>query len=130
MANKRDRKEHTLDLNVATDLPTWEKAIDNAIDNSFNPTATNDMDIDGFVSAINTRTTSSKYAMSIGSVAGYSDGSSNLFEPIFTHIDEFKAQIDSIDAIKQHKVTPEFLSKIWHVKEEYTKKALSQTTQR
>ena len=67
--------------------------------------------------------------MSVQSVSAYKEGSSDLFKRSFGHVDDFKSEIDGIQASKPHKVTPEFLAKIWHAKLEQAKKAINQTTQ-
>ena len=132
MANKRDRKEHTLDLNVAVDLPIWENEIDKTVIAAFDATdewESNESNVDDFIDAINHRTVASKYAMSIGSVSAHVDGSSNLYEPTTLNISNDTRGIHSLEASKHTTITPEFLSKVWHIKVGQAKKTLNQTTQ-
>ena len=136
MAHKRNRKEHILDLNVAVDVPTWTNAIDNTIMAAFNA-----MEIDNgsvpahaddanrFASAINQRAVSSKFAISIGSVSSYRNETSDLFDLGLSRTDLYESEVHSMQASKSSKVTPELLSKIWHIKPDLAKKTLSQTTQ-
>ena len=49
--------------------------------------------------------------------------------PIFGHVNDYRAQIDALEAKKPGKVSPEFLSRIWQIKPDLAKKALNQTTQ-
>ena len=64
----------------------------------------------------------SKFISSIGSVSAYNNQTSDLFEPTLTQIDDPTVMLDSMYASKPHKVTPEFLSKIWHMKVDQAKK--------
>ena len=82
-----------------------------------------------FANDINGRAAASKFAMSIGSVSAYNNGTSDLFELTLTHINDLTATIDSIQASKPQKLTPEIISKIWHIKLDQQKKVLNQTIQ-
>ena len=57
------------------------------------------------------------------------DKAGSIDAPIFGHVDNYRAQIDALEAKKPFKVSPELLSRIWQIKPDLAKKALNQTTQ-
>ena len=126
-----------MDLNTAVDLPTWEAAIDGTLAAAFDAIQIEDglnpgrMEDDGvqFAQALNDRAQKSKFSASIGSVSAYMEDAGRIDAPIFGHVDDYKAQIDALEAKKPGKVSSEFLSRIWHIKPDLAEKALNQTTQ-
>ena len=132
MAPKRHRKEHVLDLNVSVDESTYDSAVEAATISSFNAMSLNDChddDITGLAAAMSVRAEQSKFAIGIGSTSADQDVYSDLFEPIYADVSDFKAEIDSAQAARPKTVSPEFLSKIWNIKPDLAKKTLAQTTQ-
>ena len=134
IAPQKRQKKHTLDLNTAVDMPVWENAVDDTVTAAFDATLdAEDYDADWygdqFAKSLNDCLESSKFGISIGSVTSYIEDAPELFEPIFGHIDDFKSEIDAVQANRPGKVTPELLSKIWHIKEDLAKKTIIQTTQ-
>ena len=82
-----------------------------------------------FAQALNAEAEISKFKAAIGSTVPYVDESLFLSgEPLLTHVDSMKAEIDAALASKPHKVSPQFLSKIWHIKPDLAAKALDQST--
>ena len=82
-----------------------------------------------FAQALNSETEVSKFKASIGSTESHV--TPILFpsgKPEFTHVDSMQAEIDAAQASKPHKVSSQFLSKIWHIKPDLAAKALDQST--
>ncbi len=131
MVPKRLRQEHVLDLNVGADLSAYDDAVDAATISAFSAISLSECHDEGseLAAAMSIRAERSKFGIGIGSISNHSDVYSELFEPIFADVDDFKAEIDSAQASKPHTVSPEFLSKIWNIKPELAKKTLAQTTQ-
>ena len=55
---------------------------------------------------------------------------SELSDATFTHLDNFKAEIDAAQASNPTGVSPEFLSKIWRIRKDQASRAIDQTTHR
>ena len=136
MAPKRHRNVHTLDLDVAVETSTYEDAVDHATISAFQALTLgcNEAELirhEGreFAEAMSVRAEHSKFAIGMGSTSQYDNCHSSLFEPVYHHVDEFKALIDSAQASKPHSVSPDFISKIWNIKPDLAQKAINQTTQ-
>ena len=79
-----------------------------------------------FASAINLQTEISKFGMSVGSTVGALASG----EPFFSSLDALSSEISSTTASKPTKgVTPQFLSKIWHINTDLASKVIDQSTQ-
>ena len=128
--DKRYRKKHI----IAKDFSAM---IDSVMVSAFNATATSDDDVAPYSNreleyiskSLNSRAEVSKFSASIGCTSKFNEHSCDLFQPILTTIEEFKADIDSALASKPKTISPEFLSKVWHIKPNLTSKVLNQTTQ-
>ena len=77
--------------------------------------------------ALNESAEISKLCMSLGSTS-VSDYEDELFVPIIGHVDDYKAEINSTTASHPSTVTPEFLSKIWNIKNDQASGAIKQNT--
>jgi hypothetical protein len=136
MRSKRQRNTHVLDANLTVDKDDYEAAVDRASVSSFTAIQHTDecsrfiQDGDsGFAHALNHRAEISKFAMAVGSTCAHENNDSPLFEPIYSHLDHHKAEINSTQASKPSTVSPEFLAKIWNIKVDLAKKTINQTTQ-
>ena len=78
-----------------------------------------------FAHALNQQVEESKFKMSIGSAVPLITSG----EPIFTTMESLDAEINSATASAPKKVSPQFLSKIWHIKPDLAARTLDQTTQ-
>ena len=85
-----------------------------------------------FANALNEEVEISKFKMSIGSTV-VNDHISSLLssgEPIITHVDSMKGEIDAAMASRPTAgVTSQFLSKIWNIKSALAARTLDQSTQ-
>ena len=117
MVPKPLRQEHVLDLDVGADLSAYDEAIDATTVSAFSAMSLSEChdEASEFAAVMSIRAEQSKFGIGIGSISTHSDVYSELFEPTFADIDDFKAEIDSAQASKPHIVSPEFLSKIWNI---------------
>jgi hypothetical protein len=135
MTPKRQRTEHSLEFDVCVDLEIYNQAVDHAVISAFQSISFTDCgtiinnEVQEFASAMSARAVNSKFSIGIGSTLIHEDSTSTLFEPIYSHIDDYSAEISSAQASKPHSLSPKFLSKIWNIKPELAKKSLKQTTQ-
>jgi hypothetical protein len=133
---KRKRKSHILDWNVTVDGHDYENAVDFSTISAFQvdnpatiPTSILNNEFMDFAADLSAHVETSKHSTGIGRSGGYQDGEDDLFEPIYSLMNNFEAAISSVEASKKTTVSTETLSKIWNIKPELAKKALNQTTQ-
>ena len=136
MNNKRLRPNHILDLNTLPPITDYDRHVDQASIASFSATQDSNSaslfindDFTAFSNALSGNAETSKFSVGIGSLSTYLDGTSDLFEPILTHVDSLLGQINTAQASKSGTVSAEFLSKIWNIKPDLAMKAIDQTTQ-
>ena len=132
MQKYKYQKKHIIDLSP-DGVTNYGAMIDSAISSAYSyheesvPLSYNELN--EFAQLLGAKTEVSKFAMSIGSITSSFSGTCDLFQPINDYIKDFTSKIDSAMASKPKTISPEFLSKIWHIKPDLATKVLNQTTQ-
>lgn len=156
MSTKRHRAEHILDMDVSVNLKDYDVAIDETMASAYNALTVASIcavehsrfvhnEFNDFSLALIDQVEQSKMKMSLGSTSmqpiandplfeSSTSSHSNLDNTSLESINVYDEYLDytvgSLNAGKPTKVSPEFLSKIWHIKPDLAKKTLLQTTQR
>ena len=127
-------KKHIID--APESHPIYESYFEERIDMDTAFT-TNDLDVfhsmlhndaGDFSKSLTDQLELSKFGMSIGSIKAYVEESCDLFEPVYSNIDDFKSKIDTTQVTKAKPIYPEFLSKIWNINTDLSAKTRNKIT--